>query len=513
MVRILIVGGSGQDPAPYRSCLEGGGFEVVVASSVGQARALLGQQSFDRVLLDPSLAAQDALVDALLRPPTERACVLLMDRESRCIGMSERCAEAFAAFRIGERLDAIEGGLLGGLAELLREGRADSECVLELEDPAAGAADGAADGSSLSVHVQPLQDADCVCLRFEVGRRRPPATAPGSSGYRIHGLAGDSPAIRGLLALVDRLRCSPCPVLIHGETGSGKEQVARALHFDGPRADRSFTPLHCGAIGPERIETHFAATEGGTVYLDEVGAATPAEQAVLLRLLRPALDPHPVGPRILAATSRDLAALVAAGALRADLYYRLDVVALHLPPLRARREDLPLLVAEALDRSNVRHGRLADPVRGLSAGALAVLMAYSWPGNLRELENTIDRALSLGSEGTLRTADLPDHIRVAAGYAPPSSPPALRTPSPLPAPDILLPRPGGDDDGSPKDWSARRDESTRRMIVEALLQARGNKVAARATLDLPKSTFYRYLKRFDLGGLGVDGLRRVLGGR
>src|SRR5690606_11608324 len=222
----------------------------------------------------------------------------------------------------GERLDAIEGGLPGRLAQLLRAGRAGDECVLELEGPA--------DGSSFLVHVQPLQDADCVCLRFQALRRRPlPAPAvPASTAYCIAGLA----------AQVDRLRCSPSPVLIHGETGSGKERVARALHFDGARAARSFTPIPCGGAGPERIESLFAATEGGTVYLDEIGAATPAEQAVLVRLLEPGLEPQPVGPRVLAGTGQDSAALVAAGALRADLYYRLDVVALHVPPLRARRE-------------------------------------------------------------------------------------------------------------------------------------------------------------------------------
>src|SRR5690606_35906981 len=200
--------------------------------------------------------------------------------------------------------------------------------------------EGPAGGSSFLVHVQPLQVADCVCLRFQALRRRPlPAPAvPASTAYCIPGLAGRSPAVLGLAAQVDRLRCSPSPVLIHGETGSGKERVARALHFDGARAARSFTPIPCGGAGPERIESLFAATEGGTVYLDETGAATPAEQAVLVRLLEPGLEPQPVGPRVLAGTGQDSAALVAAGALRADLYYRLDVVALHVPPLRARRE-------------------------------------------------------------------------------------------------------------------------------------------------------------------------------
>ncbi len=240
-------------------------------------------------------------------------------------------------------------------------------------------------------------------------------------------LIGDSEAMRAIRATIHKLARSQAPVYISGESGTGKELVARNLHDEGPRAGQPFVPVNCGAIPQDLLESEFfghrkgsftgavadkpglfQAAHGGTLFLDEVAELPIPMQVKLLRAIqekcvRPigAQQEVPVDVRILSATHKDLAALAADGRFRQDLYYRINVIELHIPPLRARREDIPALVAMVLKRLT-RDGRAAV----LSHQAEEALLSYPFPGNVRELENVLERALTLCEGERIEPADL-----------------------------------------------------------------------------------------------------------
>jgi DNA-binding NtrC family response regulator len=323
------------------------------------------------------------------------------------------------------------------------------------------------------------------------------------TGYRITGLVGQSNPLRELTRQVDRLRHGRSTVLIHGETGVGKELIARALHFDGPHAERPFIPIHCGAISKELIESElfgyekgaftgaqtskqglFSVADGGTIFLDEIAETSMDLQVKLLRVLqqgevRPvgANHPHFVDVRIIAATNKDLYERVRTGAFREDLLFRLEVVTLEVPPLRERLDDLALLVQWFLQRMNELHERGERGVYGISEAALATLQSYAWPGNVRELENMIDRALALGASSVLQLEDFPPRIRGDARG------PRLE-PAPAPGPLSLE--------------EARR-RSERVAILQALQRHAGDKNAAARSLQMSRSTFYRRLRQLEIG--------------
>ncbi|MDX2169915.1 MAG: sigma-54 dependent transcriptional regulator [Deltaproteobacteria bacterium] len=257
--------------------------------------------------------------------------------------------------------------------------------------------------------------------------------------YRFDELVGSSAAMQKLLGLIERVVQSDATVLITGETGTGKELVARAIHYNGPRADRPFVSENCGALSPELLSSElfghrkgaftgatedrqglFEVANGGTLFLDEIGDCPPDLQTRLLRVLdqgevRRVGDntPIPVDVRILAATHHDLERDVAEGRFRKDLFFRLSVITVQTPPLRERREDVPLLAAHFVERLAARSGR-ASP--GFTADALAQLGAYDFPGNVRELEKIVERAWTLGEPGSFLTPDLlPEKL---AGLAP-----------------------------------------------------------------------------------------------
>jgi two-component system, NtrC family, response regulator PilR len=253
------------------------------------------------------------------------------------------------------------------------------------------------------------------------------ASGGGASGER--GLIGASAAMTHLRAQVEKLARNQAPVFIHGESGTGKEVIARLIHQLGPRAAGPFVPVNCGAISPELMESEFfghkkgsftgAATDkqglfqvasGGTLFLDEVADLPLAMQVKLLRAIQEravrtvgAHAEEAVDVRILSASHRDLAALVAEGRFRQDLFYRIDVIALHVPPLRERPEDIEELAAHILARLAARDG---GPVRRLSASARAVLSAYAFPGNVRELENMLERACALCEGEEIQSGDV-----------------------------------------------------------------------------------------------------------
>ena len=267
---------------------------------------------------------------------------------------------------------------------------------------------------------------EVVRLRDEVSERS-----------RLGRLIGRSEAMRAVYRTIERVAASRAHVLISGESGTGKELVARAIHELGPRRDAPLVVVNCAAIPPTLMESElfghergaftdarerrigkFEAANGGTVFLDEIGELAVSVQAKLLRALQDRCidrvgSPHPtpVDVRVVAATHRDLEREVAAGRFRADLYYRIHVVPIALPPLRDRREDIRLLAEAFLSRVSAEAGR--GPSR-LAADALAALERYAWPGNVRELENAIERAVALADGDAIAAKDLPEEVQLAS---------------------------------------------------------------------------------------------------
>jgi two-component system, NtrC family, response regulator PilR len=247
---------------------------------------------------------------------------------------------------------------------------------------------------------------------------------------RLHNLLGKSRAMQNVFELIAKIHSARTSVLITGESGTGKELVARALHTEGARAKAAFVPVNCGAIPEELMESElfghkrgaftgaiadkpglFQQADGGTLFLDEIGELSPGLQVKLLRALQEkkvkpvgAADESEVDARVIAATNRDLEAEVARGAFRADLYYRLHVIEVHLPALRHRREDIPLLAEHFLRRFAMEHGRTLS----ISSEAMRKLESYDYPGNVRELENMIERAVALSSGPVIGVSDLPE---------------------------------------------------------------------------------------------------------
>ncbi|MCC6765899.1 MAG: sigma-54-dependent Fis family transcriptional regulator [Deltaproteobacteria bacterium] len=247
--------------------------------------------------------------------------------------------------------------------------------------------------------------------------------------YRFADLVGTSPALRRMLDLVERAVLTDATVLVTGETGTGKELVARAIHYNGLRRDRAFVTENCGAIAPDLLSSElfghkrgaftgaledrkglFETAQGGTLFLDEIGDCPAELQIRLLRVLdqrevRRVGDakPIPVDVRVIAATHRDLEREAEAGGFRRDLYYRLGVFTIATPPLRERKEDIPLIAVHVLDRLNAAYGR---GVTGFTPETLARLAAHDFPGNVRELQNEIERAYALADRDACITPDL-----------------------------------------------------------------------------------------------------------
>jgi two-component system response regulator HydG len=317
------------------------------------------------------------------------------------------------------------------------------------------------------------------------------------------GLVGQSPLFRATIDLVRQVAASNATVLIQGESGTGKELVARAIHELSPRNGGPFVAINCAAI-PETIleselfgyergaftganarkEGRFDRAHRGTLFLDEVAEMSPAVQAKILRVVQDGEFERlggtagvKVDVRIVAATNRDLGKEVAANRFREDLFYRLNVVAITLPPLRDRLDDVPLLADHFLRKFAQKHGRA---LAGLSREALAALQQYSWPGNVRELENTIERSVVLSRGGLIGLEDLPPAMREGAG-------PDARAPGANDAEGraVVVPL------GTPL------EEVERRLIRETLRYTRGDKTLAARLLGIAPRTIYRKMDRDD----------------
>lgn len=335
-------------------------------------------------------------------------------------------------------------------------------------------------------------------------------------------MLGQSPAMQTLRQTIDKVARSQAPVYIHGESGSGKELVARTIHHSGPRTSGPFVPVNCGAIPAELMESEFfghrkgsftgahadkqglfQAANGGTLFLDEVAELPLGMQVKLLRAIQEK-SVRPVGGqaeeqvdvRILSATHKDLAKLVELGSFRHDLYYRINVIELSVPPLRERGDDLPVLSAAILARLAERHGLPTPP--SLSDDALAALRAYSFPGNIRELENTLERAMTLADGELIHASDL----RLPQAAPVPASEPAISVSVAAIAPAPAAPAIAAFAPAAPStngDLTGAMEQLERAAIEKALLENRYNKTKTAAALGIT----FRAL-RYKLKKLGME---------
>ena len=314
----------------------------------------------------------------------------------------------------------------------------------------------------------------------------------------LYGIVGSSAKIQDVLRMVSRLKDTRTPVLITGESGTGKELIARAIHFRGALASRPFVAVDCGSLVPTLIESElfgyekgaftgavkakvglFQSANGGTIFLDEIGELPPEMQAKLLRVLQEK-EVRPVGSnqkvkvdvRVIAATNRDLETEYRNGTFRKDLYFRLNVVTVHVPALRERRSDIPMLVHWFLDRS-----AKGESVQVTSA-AMKYLLQYDWPGNVRELENCIERAVALGDRRTIDLGDLPPAIVSGAPFEPAEAD----------SPEMGL-------------SSTDLEDIERATIQRVFEQVGGDKVRAGKMLGISRATLYRKLKRYNIGSV------------
>ncbi len=309
---------------------------------------------------------------------------------------------------------------------------------------------------------------------------------------RFYGMIGVSPAIQRVFELIANAAESDAPVIIYGESGTGKELVASALHQAGPRRDRPFIKVNCSALSESLLESElfghvkgaftgairdrqgrFEAASGGTIFLDEIGDMPPTIQVKLLRVLEEKVvervgdnRPIPVDIRILSATNRNLRTLVSEGRFREDLFYRINVIPIHVPPLRERSGDIPILAESFFRRIKLKNNR---QIEGISKETLDLLMQYPWPGNIRELKSAMEYAFVACREKMIRPEHLPGELLKRAPASPPS-----RTPR------------------------GNLEEMKRRRLIEALTEARGNQSKAARLLGLSRTSVWSQLKRFGI---------------
>jgi PAS domain S-box-containing protein len=313
----------------------------------------------------------------------------------------------------------------------------------------------------------------------------------GKDGF--HGILGKSPAMRKVFDLISSAAQSDAPVVTYGESGTGKELVAMAIHRLGARRNGPFVKVNCAALSESLLESElfghvkgaftgadrtrvgrFEAANGGDIFLDEIGDLPLATQVKLLRVLQEKEiekvgdhRPITIDVRILAATNKDLSKLMEQGRFREDLYYRIGVIPIHLPPLRERREDIPLLVDAFINRLRVKSGK---PIIGISREALDLLINYDWPGNIRELINAIEYGFVLCSEGEILPVHLPEQLT----------------------------------QGSPPQTTLRRAEwllstaGQRDKVIEALAEAGGNRSRAAQILGISRTTLWKRIKKYGI---------------
>jgi two-component system, NtrC family, response regulator PilR len=466
--RLLVVDDEPDLRTLYELTLMREGYDVESAGSVAEAWALLEQQRFELLITDMRLPDGNGL-DLLARLEaagrTEKAMVIT------AYGSPENAVEALKAGAYDYLTKPVD----------LRQFRASVASALGRLPAAPGTEPPAT-------------------------RRVRSATPAGA----LARLAGESAAIREVRALVQKVARSMAPVLVNGESGTGKELVARSIHEVSPRAAQPFVAVNCGAIPEQLLEAEFfgyrkgaftgaqedrggffQAAQGGTLFLDEIGDLPLAMQSKLLRVIqeravRPlgSASEQPVDVRIVSATHKDLAQEVREGRFRQDLYYRLNVIRIAVPPLRERLDDLPSICHTALERIAADAG--VSPAPELTPAAMQLLLRQRFPGNVRELENMLHRALALSGRDRIGPEDLDLDADDGSGAAP-------EVPPPVPAPAA----PG--DGALPSDLQAHLDTIERDILLRALERHRFNRTAAGASLGLSLRQM-----RYRMARLGVD---------
>jgi DNA-binding NtrC family response regulator len=447
--RILVV-----DDEPTQLELVGGflrrqGFEVVEAASGRAAVARLKEEPFDLVLTDqrmPDLSGLDVL-EAVRAASPDTAVVIMT-----------------AYGTIVTAVSAVKAGAADYLAK-----------PLNLDE--------------LLHRIHQIQD------RRRLLTENRELRAALAERHRVEGIIGESGAMQEVLSVVRRVAPSDATVLIRGESGTGKELIAKAIHYASPRAARALVKVNCAALAESLLEAElfghekgaftgavaarkgrFELADGGSLFLDEIGDLPPHLQVKLLRVLQErefervgSSRPIKVDVRLLAATHRNLEALVREGRFRDDLYYRINVVTIQLPPLRERREDLLLLVDHFLRAFSDKNGK---GIRGLTREARAALLRYDYPGNVRELENLIERAVVLTRDDVIGLTDLPLTLDAQAAEA-----------------------------ESGTGLVAAVEGLERRMIREALAKAEGIQTRAAELLGIGERVLRYKLKKYGLSGL------------
>ena len=441
------------------------------------------------------------LIERVVRPTGYDVALYTNGREALAHLATEPADVALVDLRMPE---------LGGLDVLraVREVRPQCQVILMTGHASVDGAIEAVKLGALDYLTKPL-DFDRLrqsleSVREERDRRTALMAADGETARRLEmcGMIGRSPVMQELFGLVRRIAPHARAALITGETGTGKEGVARAIHDLGPRRARRFITINCSAVVETLFESElfghmrgaftgatdnkaglFEAADGGTLFLDEIGELPAAVQAKLLRVLETgeiqrvgSLQPKTVDVRIIAATNRDLAAEATAGRFRSDLFYRLNVIELRLPALRERPEDIPFLAASFIREFA---GKFKKPIEGVRPAAERALMTRPWLGNVRELRNVLERACMLADGNVLTERDL-------QATGPPQASPDRANPG------------AADKERDHHTLTQDLDLVERDHIVRVLAEARGNKRAAAQRLGLSRRTLYRRLERYHL---------------
>jgi DNA-binding NtrC family response regulator len=452
----------------------------------------------------------------LLVDDDEEACRLLaevLERESYDVVPALSADEALTKVHEAGPFDAVLTDLRmpgkSGL-DLLRTLRERDPGALVLVLTAFGDAGAAGEAIRAGAYDFISKPYDIAALRETLARslgrrrlagiRRDHGPTDGADGAEAEpALVGHSPAIIDVMKTLARVAPSQATVLVLGETGTGKELVARTIHHFSERADRRFVAVNCSALAEGLLESElfghvrgaftgagtarpglFREADHGTLFLDEIGDISPALQARLLRALQEheivpvgSENPIRVDVRVIAATHRDLPELVRQGRFREDLYYRLNVVTLTLPPLRARPQDIPLLIDHFLRELAARHGR--GPV-AVDPDAQRRLLGYDWPGNIRELQNVLERAMLLAEQDVIGSEHLPPDVRSPRTAGPDTGPPATPDTSPL----------------------RSLDEVDREHVLRVLRAMRGNRDETSRVLGISRRTLSRMILRWNL---------------
>jgi DNA-binding NtrC family response regulator len=470
---ILVVDDEVEIREGLEALLSSEGFDVTHAETGAQGLACLEVRPFDLLLLDVSL-------------PDRNGLELLREIRRREPALSIILITAYGS------IDMARAAFKSGAQDYITKPWSNDELIAQV---------------SLAIEGHRLREEN-VQLKRAFKQR-----------YNFPNIAGKSDKMLAVFDLVSQIAPSRSTVLITGESGTGKELIAKAIHSASTRADKPFIPVNSGSIPVDLLESQlfghvkgaftsavaskkglFEVADQGTIFFDEISTVSPETQAKLLRVIQErefmrlgGTDTIKVDVRILAASNEDLMTLVREGRFREDLFHRLNVISVHLPPLRDRREDVPLMIERFLERFCKENGK---PLRSFSPGALRLLMDYDWPGNVRELENVAERAVVLSTHEAMDIDLLPESVRtreIVKGVR-------------LQLSDFLPPMPGesgGRTTAPSHSLFQILEEVERRIIIDMLERTNWNQTEASERFQIPLSTLNQKIKR-----LGIETRRR-----